>query len=56
MLALKTPYYIMEHGRPETAQRLAASTWMDLVSRWRELKNIEERIAELEVAVYGKAN
>ena len=56
MLALKTLFNIMEHGRSETAQRLAASTWMNLVLRWRELKNIEERIAELEVAVYGKTS
>jgi hypothetical protein len=56
MLAFKTLYNIIEHGWSETAQRLAASTWLDLVLRRRELKNIEERIAELEVAVYGKAN
>ena len=40
-------------GRSETTKRLAAATRMDLCLRWRDLK-IEQRIADLEVEIYGQ--
>lgn len=44
---------------PETTQanrRQAAQAWLDFALRWREFKNVEARLAELEAAVYGKHN
>lgn len=35
-------------------RRLAAVAWLDFALRWRELKNIEQRLTELEGYIYGE--
>lgn len=50
--ALKTLYDLMTKAENESTRRLAAASWMDLCLRWRELGSIENRITELEKAVY----
>ena len=42
--------------RGASNKRLAAQTILTQLLKLRELRNIEERIADLEAAVYGKAN
>lgn len=42
-------------NRPGDRMR-AAAAWLDFALRWRELRNVEERLADLEAAVYGKHN
>lgn len=37
-------------------KRLAAVAWLEFCLRWREVADFERRLAELEAAVYGKAN
>lgn len=34
-------------------KRQAAQAWLDHTLRWRELRNVEERLTELEAAVYA---
>lgn len=53
LAALQTLANLMKNAETETNRRLAAAAWMDLCLRWRDLK-IEQRISDLEVAVYGK--
>ena len=36
-----------------TNKRLAAVTWLNYVLKWRELRNVEDRLAELERRVFG---
>ena len=41
---------------PETTQanrRQAAQAWLDFALRWREVKNIEQRLTDLEAAIYA---
>ena len=52
--ALDTLHDLMTDAESENVRRLATVAWLDFTLRWRELKNIEERLTSLEVAVYGK--
>lgn len=52
--ALSTLANLMKNGKSESTRRMAATSWMDLCLRWRDLK-IEQRISDLEVEVYGKS-
>lgn len=45
---------LMTRATKESDKRLAAAAWLDFALRWRELRNVEQRLAELEAAVYGK--
>ena len=54
MAALQTLSNLMQNGRSESTRRMAATSWMDLCLRWRDLK-IEQRISDLEFEIYGKA-
>ena len=42
--------------RGASNKRLAAQTILTQLLKLREMRNVEERIADLEAAVYGKAN
>ena len=37
----------------DSDRRLASVAWMDLVLKWRELRNVEQRLSDLEKAVYN---
>ena len=52
MAALQTLARLMKNAEAESTRRLAAANWMDLCLRWRELKNVEERITNLERVIY----
>jgi hypothetical protein len=54
--ALDTLESLMANAKVESDRRLAAVAWMDFVLRWRELRNVEQRLADLESAVYAKHN
>ena len=54
--AFKTLFDLMTNARSESTRRLSAVAWIDFGLRYRELRNIEGRIADLEAEVYGKAN
>jgi hypothetical protein len=49
--ALDTLEGLINGALKESDQRLAAVAWMDLVLRWHELRNMEERLSALEEAV-----
>lgn len=54
-LALDTLNTLMTNAQKENDKRLAAAAWLDFCLRWRELRNVEERLLALEEAVmYGK--
>jgi hypothetical protein len=52
--ALATLNDIRRNGQRDSDRRLAAQAWMDLTLRWRELRNVEQRITDLEAALYVK--
>lgn len=52
LMALQTLADLMKKARHEGTRRLAAATWMDLCLRWRELRNIEERLSKLEAEAW----
>lgn len=52
-LALDTLEDLMKDALKESDQRLSAAAWLDFALRWRELRNVELRLADLEEAVYG---
>lgn len=37
-------------------RRAAAVAWLDLVLKWREMRTTEQRLADLEAAVYDPKN
>ena len=37
-------------------RRAAAVAWLDMVLRWREMRTTEQRLADLEAAVYDPKN
>lgn len=43
-------------GAKDSDRRQAAGAWLDFAYKWRELKNIEQRLADLEAAVYDRHN
>ena len=45
---------LITEAEKDSDRRLAAQAWLDFALRWRELKNIEERLTELERLTYGK--
>ena len=48
---------IMDNPRADNSnRRLAAKGWLDLVLKWRELWNVEDRLEALEKAVYHETN
>jgi hypothetical protein len=53
-LALDTLEGLMAGAQRDSDRRLAAAAWLDFVLRWRELTNVEQRLAELERIVYGE--
>jgi hypothetical protein len=44
------------HDNRPGDRRQAAAAWLDFALRWRELRNVEQRLTELESAVYAQPN
>lgn len=53
-MALDALEGIILNSRREGDRRLAAVAWMDLVLKWRELRNVELRLSALESEVFGE--
>lgn len=50
--ALNTLEEVIREGK-DSDRRLAAQAWLDLSLRWREMKTFDQRLGELEKAVFG---
>lgn len=50
--ALDTLEEIIEDGAKDSDRRQAAATWLDFMFRYRDLAVLEQRLSELEQAVY----
>lgn len=51
--ALDALEILIRGGKKESDQRLAGQAWLDFTLRYRELQNIEQRVSNLEAAIYG---
>jgi len=51
--ALDTLETIMYNARRDSDRRLAAVNWLTFAVKWRELENVEGRLARLEELVFG---
>ena len=52
--ALDALQELISAAEKDSDRRLAAQAWLDFCLRWRELKNIESRLAVLEAVIYDQ--